>query len=59
MQLFGLGLAKLVPEWDAQTVSPCSFAYIVFFLYLAFKYIWGGTFECSTWRLQGEVGMAG
>lgn len=58
MRLRGLSLVKLVPEQDAQTVSPCDFAYIAFFLSLAFNYIFLAPVG-STWRLQGEVGMVG
>lgn len=40
MWLCGLGLAKLVPEWDAQTVSPHGFPYIFSYIFvcLAFNY---------------------
>lgn len=36
--LCGLGLTKLVPEWDIQTVSPHSFPYIFSYIFLCLEF---------------------
>lgn len=44
--LCGLGLTKLVPEWDVQTVSPHGFPYIFLFIFLCLAFFFF-TCQCS------------